>query len=253
MINFPSEVSNTVKRIAFYMKKSLFIIPAVALYMTFAGQAFAAGNSTVYGGYGGYQSPCKPIYGGGETCISKGNISLNKTVMNPSTKEFVDNLSLSNDAKYADGQDVTFKLTVTNTGDKTLKEVQVMDTLPSALKFTAGPGTYDSKTKTVSFKTFDLKAGESRDFTITAKASNPTNQAVACVINQAKAVSNGNESSDIAQVCVEKTVVTTKGGNPVMDTPKGMTKTPGTGPEMLALVGLIPAAGAGMFLRRKSK
>lgn len=230
------------------MKKSLLIIPVAALFIAFAGQASAAGTSTVYGGY---ESPCKPIYGGGETCISNGNISINKAVQNPVTKEYVDNLSLSNDPKYSEGEDVVFKLTVTNTGDKTLKEVKVMDTLPAYLTFKAGPGTYDSKTKTVSFKTFDLKAGESRDFTITAKATNPTNQAVSCVINQAKAVSNGNESSDIAQVCIEK-VTTTKGGMPVKDTPKGLTKTPGTGPEMLALVGLIPAAGVGMFLRKRA-
>lgn len=45
---------------------------------------------------------------------------------------------------------------------------------------------------------------------------------------------------------------TTKGGLPV-DTPPPATQTPGTGPEALGLLSLIPAAAAGIFLRRKTK
>lgn len=45
---------------------------------------------------------------------------------------------------------------------------------------------------------------------------------------------------------------TTKGGLPVYPAPS-MNQTPATGTEMFSLLGLLPAAGAGLFLRRKSK
>jgi hypothetical protein len=43
----------------------------------------------------------------------------------------------------------------------------------------------------------------------------------------------------------------TKGGLQV-HTPSQTNKTPDTGPETLALIGLLPAAGIGMWLRRKT-
>lgn len=45
---------------------------------------------------------------------------------------------------------------------------------------------------------------------------------------------------------------TTKGGLPVHE-PTNATTTPETGPEMLGLATLIPAAGLGYYLRRKTK
>lgn len=80
----------------------------------------------------------------------------------------------------------------------------------------------------------------------------PADQTVTCVVNQVKAKSSENESSDVSQFCIEKVIVTTKGGNPVMPAPV-ITQTPSTGAESLALIGLIPAAVGGLFLRRKSK
>lgn len=44
----------------------------------------------------------------------------------------------------------------------------------------------------------------------------------------------------------------TKGGLPVYNTSNAQT-TPGTGPEMFGLISLIPAAGAGFWLKRKTK
>lgn len=43
---------------------------------------------------------------------------------------------------------------------------------------------------------------------------------------------------------------TTKGGLPVEKAPQA-TATPATGPETLSLIALLPAAAAGMWLRRK--
>jgi hypothetical protein len=74
---------------------------------------------------------------------------------------------------------------------------------------------------------------------------------VNCVVNQAKATSGKNSSSDISQVCIQNSVPTTKGGLPVYPAPN-MSQTPATGPEMLPLLGLIPGALGGLILRRKA-
>lgn len=230
------------------MKKLILSISAV-LFLSLGGTAFASNGSYGYGG------PCEPVYGGGEVCVSKGQILINKAVKNPSTGAFVDNLSLTNDPKYSAGQTVEFQLTLTNTGKDNLKEVTVTDIFPSFITFESGTGTYDSNSKSLVFKVNDLKAGESRVFIVKGKvvaiSSLPVDQAVTCVVNQVKAKSSENESSDVSQFCIEK-VITTKGGNPVMPAPQ-ITSTPSTGAESLALLGLIPAAVGGLFLRRRSK
>lgn len=247
-VRIPFTLAILIQSIAFYMKKLLLSISFIT-FLAFAGTAFA--DTGVYGGYG---APCQPIYGGGETCVSNANISINKTVQNPTTKAYVDNLSLSNDPKYSPNQKVEFKLTISNTGDKTLDEVKVIDTFPSFLAFSNGAGTYDNKTKQLTFKIFNLKPNESKTYNVEAKvtANLPTDQAVNCVVNQAQAISGSNQSSDIAQVCIEKVVATTKGGLPVMS-PPSMTQTPATGPEMLSLLAMIPTALAGFYLRKRSK
>ncbi len=40
-------------------------------------------------------SSCQAIYGGGQTCIQVGNVVINKTVKNPKTGSFVDNLNVN--------------------------------------------------------------------------------------------------------------------------------------------------------------
>ena len=230
--------------------KTLVITITAATFLAFAGSANAAGTE------GGYGTPCEPIYGGGEVCVSKGEILINKTVKNPETGSFVENLSLTEDPKYSANQVVEFQLTVTNTGKETLNTVTVTDTLPSYINFESGPGTYDANSKKVTFETTDLQAGESRVFTISGKivdvASLPQDQAVTCVVNHALAQSSENESSDVSQFCIQRVITTTKGGLPVMPAPE-ITETPDTGAGMLTLVGLIPTALGGLYLRRKAK
>ena len=99
------------------MNKVIFSIIA-ATFFAFSGSAIA--SSGIEGGYG---APCEPIYGGGEVCVSNGEILINKTVKNPESGAFVENLSLSNDPKYSANQIVDFQLTLTNTGKETLNEV----------------------------------------------------------------------------------------------------------------------------------
>lgn len=203
---------------------------------------------------------CQPIYGGGETCVQVGNISINKTVKNPTTGSFVDNLSV-NDPKYTPTSTVNFQITVTNTGNGNISSTTVKDTFPNYVTFVSGPkdGKFDSNTKVLTFTVDDLAAGVSKTFDVSAKVvdqnSLPADQGVTCVVNQVNATSNDNQqSSDNSQFCIEKPTqpgTTTKGGLKVFPAPKVVT-TPATGPEMLPLIGLIPSGLFGIFLRKKT-
>jgi len=199
---------------------------------------------------------CQPIYGGGQTCVQVGNVLINKTVQNPQTGSFVDNLNI-NDPKFAPASSATFNITVTNTGSSTINKTTVKDTLPQFVSFVSGPGSFDSNTKVLTFDVSDLKAGETKTFTVVAKITDagqlPADQGITCVVNQALATAeNGQQSSDNSQFCIQKPVLgETKGGLKVFPAPV-VTTTPATGPEMLPLIGLIPTAVLGFLLRRKT-
>lgn len=198
---------------------------------------------------------CQPIYGGGQTCVQVGNILINKTVQNPQTGAFVDNLNI-NDPKFAPAVAVKFNITVTNTGSSTINKTTVKDTLPQFVSFVSGPGSFDSNTKVLTFDVGNLAAGESRIFTIAGRVADggqlPADQGITCVVNQALATAeNGQQSSDNSQFCIQKPVLgETKGGLKVFPAP-AVTTTPSTGPEMLSLIGLIPTGLAGFMLRKK--
>ncbi len=225
------------------MYKSLILSLAVAGTLLVSAPAYAS-----------YANPCQPIYGGGQNCVTKGQISLDKKVQDPKSKEYVDNLSRNN-ARYVAGQTVNFKLVVTNTGDSKIDEVTVTDTFPQFLNFVSGPGKFDNDSKTLTFTVSNLNASESRTYTVVGKVADaanlPKDAGITCVVNQAEAVADDSKSDDNANLCIETFVPMTKGGLPVMQAPN-MTSTPATGPEMLPIIGLIPAGLGGLFLRKKS-
>ena len=226
-------------------------------FLAFTGVALA--DNSVYGGYGSYGvQNCQPIYGGGETCVTSNKILINKTIKNPQTGMYVDNLSL-NDVRYSANQPISFQLTVTNTGNNSIPVATVSDSFPNYITNITGPGTFDSKNKTLTFSVNNLNINESRTYTLSGKIVSggklPSNQNVVCLLNQASASVGSETSTDNSQFCVEKqaqTTTTTKGGLPVYSAPS-MSQTPATGPEMLPLLGMIPTALAGFALRRKSK
>lgn len=203
---------------------------------------------------------CQPIYGGGQTCVTAGDILLNKKVLNPANNTFVDNLGI-NDSRYAPEFLVNFRLDITNSGDTNIAKVEVKDIFPQYVEFSSGPGTFDSKTKTLTFSLDSLAPNETKTFGLIGKVVSlnqlPANQGVVCVVNQAKATTNeGLMSSDNSQFCIEKKVAptlvpVTKGGFPVVS-PVPVYTTPPTGPESLALFSLIPAGITGFILRKFS-
>ncbi|MBI3985074.1 MAG: DUF11 domain-containing protein [Candidatus Levybacteria bacterium] len=202
---------------------------------------------------------CTPVYGGGETCPGY-SYSIQKLVQRPGKGggDFVNNLSI-NDAKYNPSQNVTFQVTLKNTGSNTIPTITVTDVFPKYLSFVSGPGNFNAKTKTLVFSVASFKPGQSVTYTIVGKildeAGLPKDEGVICQLNQATATdSSGVVNSSSSQFCLQKQVLgeTTKGGLPVMPAPE-ITTTPATGPEMLPLALLVPGALGGLLLRRRSK
>lgn len=204
---------------------------------------------------------CSPIYGGGESCLPQDKISVDKKIKVPNSDKFVDNLTQAQ-AKYKAGDQITFELTITNKGKDTLKEVTAIDKLPAYIIYTSGPGNFDAKTRTLSFKFNNLKPNESRKFIVIGTVNNVGKST--CVVNYASVRSGNLKADDNSRFCLEKSVCvedptsegqpnqpTTKGGFPVMNAPVGMTETPATGPSTLPLLSLLPLGLAGFYIRKK--
>lgn len=246
------------------MNRSLIIIPTLTLaFALSAGVAVAAGEN-----YGTNQ--CQPIYGGGESCPKVPEIEINKTVQNPDNQNYVDNLGAS-DPKFAPTETVTFKITIKNTSDSELTNLVIKDVFPNVVEFVNGVGNFDANSRTLTINLEKLSPNESRDFYLQARAVASDklsgNQNVVCAINQSMVTVAGKTAQDNAQFCIEKGLKpddkpttkggqpanppTTKGGKPVYPPTTAQT-TPETGAEAIALIGLIPSAAAGAYLRRKA-
>lgn len=194
---------------------------------------------------------CQAVYGGGQNCVTIGKMTINKTVQNPQTGQFVDNLG-TNDAKYSAGQTINFQIQVTNTSGSAIPQTVVKDIIPAFVTFVSGQGSYDENSKTLTFNIDNLNPNETRTFPIQAKVVDSkqlsTASAINCVVNQASAVSsNGNHAQDNSQFCIQNVLVQ----YPVLLPPK-TTTTPSTGPEMIPLIAMIPTGIAGWFMRKKS-
>jgi uncharacterized repeat protein (TIGR01451 family) len=216
----------------------------------FAAAALFAGAATqVHAG----ASNCQIIYGGGEVCQKTVSFTLDKKVQRPTKGgDFVDNLG-TNDDKFGPGTTVNFRITVKNTGDATLSNVNIVDSLPTYLTYSSG-GQQDGNN--ANFTIDSLKSGESKSFDLVAKVADtntlPADKSIVCVTNNVKATQDGNTATDSTQLCIEKSV-SQKGGGPIVQQTPPLKQTPSTGPEMLSLVALIPSGALGLFLNRKSR
>lgn len=191
-------------------------------------------------------SSCQYVYGGGQTCIQKGKVILNKTIQHPESAKLVDSLSIT-DAKLLVNQTVTFHLTLTNTDKKIINNITVTDTIPQYLTFVSGDGKLDEIKNTVSFTIDKLNPGEAKTHLLRMIVapivqSSPA-QDTTCTINQAKATyAENNISQDNVQFCIDTRILGEQ----------TVSQTPATGAGILALIGLIPAGLAGIFLRKKA-
>lgn len=180
---------------------------------------------------------CNPIYGGGQTCTDT-TITVTKEVLNPSTNLFVHDLGIK-DTKYHGNDLVTFQIAVTNNSNNTIDNITLKDDIPSALRFSDGPGTYNPSTRTLTFSIKNLSAHGSQLFTVNTHAVSqdkfPSN--VFCSSNQITAIpSKGAVVEDSSQVCFEK-----------------INTTPSTGPEELGYITLFVSGLIGLGIKRFSK
>lgn len=222
----------------------LFLLGVIG-YLLFVNRAFA-------------QTPCQPIYGGGETCISTGDVTVDSKILNPDTNKFVDNLGV-NDAKYKSGFIVTFQILITNNRKTVIKKVNIQNIFPQFVNFSSGPGSFDVNTKKLSFDVDNLTPSETRTFNILGKIAGASQLSfpgnVICLANQVIAsVPDPALGQDNTQFCIEKSLPaiassTTKGGFPVYSS-VSVSSSPKTGPEMLGLIALLPTGLIGWFLRK---
>lgn len=169
---------------------------------------------------------CTTQYGGGQTCVTTGQLLVNKKVWNPTSQTFVDNLGVA-DHRFQAGEEVIFSIDIKNVGDNTLNNVQFTDTLPGFLVWSSG----DALSSTIN----SLTPGQTITKVIRARIISNLVATVTCDRNIAMATAdNGSSDRDTAQLCagvLPKTV-------------------PAAGPEM-AVLALLPAFGAvGWFLRK---
>lgn len=203
----------------------------------------------------GKNSTCQIVYGGGEVCEPSISFSIDKKVQSPTKGGvMVDNLTI-NDAKFAPGQQITYQIIITNTGEDTLKNVVVKDILPEHLSYVSGAGNYNDSDRTVTYTINELGAGDSNTQTLVLKANDantlPQDSGIVCVVNTARATEeSGSSAEDKAEACIQKEVTTTP-QKQVFETPP-VKKIPETGPELLSLALLVPSGIAGYVLRRKT-
>lgn len=206
---------------------------------------------------------CKAIFGGGTTCIQDEQLLVDVAVQDPQFTRYVDNLTAS-ESKYTPGQIVLLKITVKNDdAKKKLSKITVTNTFPQHITYNTASGKYDEKNRSITWTIEALAPKEEKIFYAQGIVNKNIPQNPTCVIDQAVATSGKLRSQDNAGFCIDRQAVlavktqkpatpqTSKGGLPVYQ-PTQTKKTPDTGPEMLALFGLVPAAAAGFWLRKKT-
>lgn len=233
-------------------KKLITSISLAAAALLSTGSVYAAGYGT---------PDCNTSYGAGTNCPQI-SFTIDKKVQTPttttkggvSTSNYVDNLTL-NDARYQPGNSVNFSIKVTNNGTDSISNIDVVDSFPEYLTFKAGQGVYDKNARTLKFSVQNLGAGQSKEYIVTSQIADtktlPADSGVVCVTNTVLGQDNkGLKGTDASQLCIEKPGVIPA---PQVMPAVPLKNAPATGPETMALMGLIPSGLLGMFLKRKSK
>lgn len=232
---------------------------------------------------------CQPLYNGGTVCQNSNLLEINKKILSPNVdvkpgtsfndKDFIENLG-RDDTAYTANKTTAFRIYLKNKTRASLKKITVKDIFPPRyLTFVAGNGSYDSTSRTFTATIDEIKANETKQITVQVMTA-PTSElsqgtTPLCTINIAMATVNNKISQDTSQICISRTQAsaltqapqarsvqtptptipsTTKGGLPVLSpaAPQPGQRTPETGPEMLALIGLLPAGAVGWLLRKRA-
>ena len=183
--------------------KPFFLLPQIVAALLFS-------TSTILASAG-----CVPVYGGGVSCPRPAEMLLDKSVRNPATGVYVDNILPTDNTNYFPGAIVPFHLKVQNSGDETLSLVTVTDSIPSFTDYSSIDGaenpSYDSNSRKLTFTVSNLAGNTSRTLTlnlrVVSEAALPANKTLICPINIVDAVSSNNGTDhDESQFCVQKNV-----------------------------------------------
>lgn len=222
---------------------------------------------------------CNEIYNSSGACQLSNVIDVTKQVQNPQTNEFVDVLNPS-EARIAPDQNAVFRITVTNRSSSALRNINLTDIIPTSLTFVGTQkGEFNEANRTLSYFIESLEEGASESFEVQTRvvpASELPSSGIVCLTNLATVKTGRETTTDNVQFCVgagqsgsgssdqksgsnaapgststTSVPATSKGGKEVHGafTP---TVSPSTGPELLALLPLLPAAIGGYYIRRRT-
>lgn len=207
------------------MNKYIFAFLAVA--------AFFAITTTADAQYG-----CPPY---GAECPPSSKIVVDKQIRDPRSKgdTYVDNLTLA-DYKFAPGEDVIFKITIKNTGNQDIDNVEGVDTIPQLTDTLLLSGSTRTDIRELTRRFGTLKAGETRTWFIRVRVKNADSIPSGTVCGDPKAINRVTvhakdmpDSSDTSSFCIQKSVL-------------GATKQPESGSELyIVAAGLMALAGIG--------
>lgn len=212
------------------------------------------------------QTPeCSRIFGGGQTCFTHPDLTIDKQVQLPGSNSFSHNLT-TEENYFSPQSEITFRINIKNTANGALTNIEVTDILPAQLRFKKGNGRYDFNTSTFSDKITRLEPNQTKTYIITSSVNTSSlNGDLTCMVNNAKAIQNGKTGTDNAAFCIKNDKQTsisraaatpgpksTKGGMPIFDGEKTVKKTPPTGPEEIAFLSFLLPALSGFYIRRKS-
>ena len=215
-----------------------------ALFVTV--KAVKAENCTTTGGQYG-TTTCTPT-----------DVTINKTVRNPITGDWVENL-LSGDATYSPDSEVLYNLKITNSSSQGFDKVTVEDIMPEKVVSISIAEGDNNKVKNVKFEDNRLKfelanrfeGNTSIDIQLKAKVKSAGNfdssKSLFCgsengLQNTAQVRDNDRFDEDSASICVQTKVL-------------GVTTLPVNGPtDFLPLVpfAITGLTGLGLFLKKRS-
>lgn len=138
------------------------------------------------------------------------SLLIDKKILNPQNNQYVDNLNIDQQT-FLPGQDVIFKITVSNVIQTDIKNLTINDYLPPVLNYvSSSEGSCDNPCKIVSLKLNTLKIGESKTIDIKTKVKPagelPDN--VSCQTNLGRVTTDANlVYEDTATFCVSKQIL----------------------------------------------
>jgi uncharacterized repeat protein (TIGR01451 family) len=128
------------------------------------------------------------------------SIVIDKKVRPINDSTFYDNIDPNNKV-FSEGEQLEFKITVTNNSQQVLYNVELADYLPKYLGLLFYPGVYDKTSNTITDKIDHLNVGESKDFYIRANVNNVPTTTLASknILQINKACASNNVVSDCDQ------------------------------------------------------